>query len=108
MQNSRRVVFGLFRVLPPGSCRKLPQKGKVWDDLVDLQRQHSQSTGMISLNVCKASWQRARMNTEHLTELKHKRDAHRRWKQGRLPRRNAKTLALHAEMKSGKPKLSCR
>lgn len=47
------------------------------------------------------------MNTELLIELKHKKGARRRWKQGRLSRRNAKTLPVHSEMKSVKPKLSC-
>lgn len=84
IQDFRRVRFGLFRDLIVGSCRKLSWKERGLGDLVDVQGQPPQGTGTIHLNVQKVKQAGKRpvwMNTELLAELKHKKDAHRRWKQ---------------------------
>lgn len=45
----------MFRDLPAGSYRKLPRKENVWGDLIHLQRQHSETTGMICVHVYKVN-----------------------------------------------------
>lgn len=78
IQDFRRLGFGLFREMLAGSCRNHSWKERGLGDLVDLQGQPPQSTGMIHLNVQKvkqAGKRPAWMNTEILAELRHKEDA---------------------------------
>lgn len=53
IQDFTRVGFGLFREMLAGSCRNHSWKERGLGDLVDLQGQPHESTGMTHLNVPK-------------------------------------------------------
>jgi len=108
IRDFRRVGFGLFRDLLVGFCRKLSWKERGLEDLVDLQGQPPQSTGVIHLSVQKvkhAGKRPAWMNPELLAELKCKKKCTQVAAGIRLPGTNAKMLPTHVEMESGKPNL---